>query len=249
MTGRLRDKVAIVTGSARGIGAAVVALFASEGARVVGLDRQPAGSAADGVLNLTTDVTRPEQVTAAVAATLARFGHIDVLVNNAGVNVFSAPLELSDSDWDSCLEVDLKSAWIVSKAVLPSMLAQGGGSIVNIASVHGHRIIPGSFPYPVAKHGLIGLTRALGIEYAARGVRVNSISPGFILTPQAEQWLAAQPDPAKERRHQEDLLPCKRLGTPEEVAYTTLFLASDEARFINAADILIDGGRTQLYHE
>jgi NAD(P)-dependent dehydrogenase (short-subunit alcohol dehydrogenase family) len=249
VTGRLRDKVAIVTGSARGIGAAVVALFTAEGAQVVGLDRQPARTATDGVLNLTGDVTRPEQVTAAVATTLARFGRIDVLVNNAGVNVFSAPLELSDSDWDRCLEVDLKAAWIVSKAVLPHMLSQGSGSIVNIASVHSHRITPGSFPYPVAKHGLIGLTRALAIEYAARGVRVNSISPGFILTPQAEEWLAAQPDPEKERRRQAELLPCKRLGNPEEVAYTALFLASDEARFINAADILIDGGRTHLYHE
>jgi NAD(P)-dependent dehydrogenase (short-subunit alcohol dehydrogenase family) len=249
VTGRLRDKVVIVTGSARGIGAAVVALFATEGAQVVGVDRQPARSAMDGVLNLTGDVTRPEQVAAAVATTLARFGHIDVLVNNAGVNVFSAPLELADSDWDRCLDVDLKAAWIVSKAVLPPMLSQGSGSIVNIASVHGHRITPGSFPYPVAKHGLIGLTRALAIEYASRGVRVNSISPGFILTPQAEEWLAAQPDPEKERRRQAELLPCKRLGTPEEVAYTALFLASDEARFINAADILIDGGRTQLYHE
>jgi NAD(P)-dependent dehydrogenase (short-subunit alcohol dehydrogenase family) len=249
VTGRLRDKVAIVTGSARGIGAAVVALFTTEGAQVVGVDRQPARSAMDGVLNLTGDVTRPEQVTAAIATTLARFGHIDVLVNNAGVNVFSAPLELADSDWDRCLDVDLKAAWTVSKAVLPPMLRQGSGSIINIASVHGHRITPGSFPYPVAKHGLIGLTRALGIEYAARGIRVNSISPGFILTPQAKEWLAAQPDPEKERRRQQDLLPCKRLGTPEEVAYTALFLASDEARFINAADILIDGGRTQLYHE
>jgi NAD(P)-dependent dehydrogenase (short-subunit alcohol dehydrogenase family) len=117
------------------------------------------------------------------------------------------------------------------------------------ASVHGHKITPGCFPYPVAKHGLIGLTRALAIEYAARGIRVNSISPGFILTPQAESWLAARPDPAAERRRQMELLPCKRLGTPREVAYTALFLASDEARFINGADILIDGGRTQLYHE
>jgi NAD(P)-dependent dehydrogenase (short-subunit alcohol dehydrogenase family) len=249
MTGRLRNKVAIVTGSARGIGAAVAALFVAEGARVVGVDRQSAATVVDGVLNLTGDVTRPEQVAATVATTLERFGRIDILVNNAGVNVFSTPLELSEDNWDRCLDVDLKAAWIVAKAVLPTMLAQGSGSIVNIASVHGHRIIPGSFPYPVAKHGLIGLTRALAIEYASRGVRVNSISPGFILTPQTEEWLAAQPDPGKERRRQEDLLPCKRLGTPEEVAYTTLFLASDEARFINAADILIDGGRTQLYHE
>jgi NAD(P)-dependent dehydrogenase (short-subunit alcohol dehydrogenase family) len=245
----LHDKVAIVTGSARGIGAAIVAVFASEGAQVVGFDRQPVRAAVDGVLNLTADVTRAEQVAEAVATTLTRFGRIDVLVNNAGVNVFSTPLELTDSDWDRCLDVDLKASWIVAKAVLPQMLARGSGNIVNIASVHGHRITPGSFPYPVAKHGLIGLTRALAIEYAARGIRVNSISPGFILTPQAEEWLAAQPDPARERQRQEALLPCKRLGTPEEVAYTALFLASDEALFINGADILIDGGRTQLYHE
>ncbi|HEY2399063.1 MAG TPA: SDR family oxidoreductase [Steroidobacteraceae bacterium] len=261
MTARLRDKVAIVTGSARGIGAAIVALFASEGAQVVGFDRQPVRAAVDGVpagdvtaaaapvLNLTADVTRSEQVAEAVATTLTRFGRIDVLVNNAGVNVFSTPLELTDADWDRCLDVDLKASWIVAKAVLPRMLARGSGNIVNIASVHGHRITPGSFPYPVAKHGLMGLTRALAIEYAARGIRVNSISPGFILTPQAEEWLAAQPDPARERQRQEALLPCKRLGTPEEVAYTALFLASDEAQFINGADILIDGGRTQLYHE
>jgi NAD(P)-dependent dehydrogenase (short-subunit alcohol dehydrogenase family) len=249
VTGRLRDKVAIVTGAARGIGAEVARLFVSEGARVVGMDLEPVGTNIAGLLNLAGDITRPEQVAGAVATTLERFGRIDVLVNNAGLNVFSTPLELSDSDWDHCLDVDLKAAWIVSKAVLPAMLAQGCGNIVNIASVHGHRITPSSFPYPVAKHGLIGLTRALGIEYAARGIRVNSISPGFILTPQTEEWLAAQPDPEKERRRQQDLLPCKRLGTAEEVAYTTLFLASDEARFINAADILIDGGRTQLYHE
>jgi NAD(P)-dependent dehydrogenase (short-subunit alcohol dehydrogenase family) len=249
MPDRLRDKVAIVTGAARGIGAAVVALFKAEGARVVGLDRQPVPATVDGVLNLTADVTKAEQVAAAVATTLTRLGRIDALINNAGVNVFSAPLLLSDRDWDRCLDVDLKGAWVVSKAVLPTLRTQGSGSIVNIASIHGHKIVPGCFPYPVAKHGLIGLTRALAIEYAAHGVRVNSISPGFILTPQTEEWLAAQPDPAQERRRQEELLPCKRLGTAEEVAYTALFLASDEARFINAADILIDGGRSQLYHE
>src|SRR5882757_8118766 len=111
VTGRLRDKVAIVTGSARGIGAAVVALFTAEGAQVVGLDRQPARTATAGVLNLTVDVTRPEQVTAAVATTLSRFGRIDVLVNDARVNVFSPPWELSDCDWDRCSDVGRKAAW------------------------------------------------------------------------------------------------------------------------------------------
>ena len=123
----------------------------------------------------------------------------------------------------------------------------GAGSIVNIASVHGHKVIPGCFPYPVAKHALIGLTRSLGIEYAPRGVRVNSISPGLILTERVQAWLDSMPE--SEARRQAELLPPKRIGQPEEVAYTALFLASDEARFINATDILIDGGRSQMYHE
>ncbi len=129
------------------------------------------------------------------------------------------------------------------------MLSIGHGSIVNIASVHGHKIIPHCFPYPVAKHGLIGLTKALGIEYAARGIRVNSISPGLVLTAIAEAGFAAAPDPEAERRKQTEILPNKRIGEPREIAYTALFLASDEARYINAADIRIDGGRSQLYHE
>ena len=249
MAHRLQGKVAIITGAARGIGAAVATLFAEQGAHVVGLDLEASRRSAEGILNITGDVTRPEQVAAAVTSTLDRFAAIDILINNAGANVFAEPLQLSDSEWERCIELDLKAAWTVAKAVLPSMLSQGAGSIVNIASVHGHKIIPGCFPYPVAKHGLIGLTRALAIEYAARGIRVNSISPGLILTAQTEAWLAAQPDPEAARRRQAELIPCKRIGTPREVAYTALFLASDEARFINAADIAIDGGRMQLYHE
>jgi NAD(P)-dependent dehydrogenase (short-subunit alcohol dehydrogenase family) len=246
---RLRDRITIVTGAARGIGAAIAALFVEEGASVIGLDIHNGPVSREGILNLTVDVTQPEQIARGIAVTLEKFSRIDVLVNNAGANVFSEPLALSESDWERCFEIDLKAAWGVTKAVLPSMLSRGRGSIVNISSVHGHQIIPGCFPYAVAKHGLIGLTRSLAIEYASRGIRVNSISPGLILTPQVEEWLQTFPDPEAEKRRQAELLPCKRLGTPEEVAYTTLFLASDEATLINAADIVMDGGRTHLYHE
>lgn len=249
MSGRLQGKVAIVTGAASGIGAATARLFAEHGAQVVGLDRNPSTQAAERLTSVLADVTDTEAVNAAVAQVLATHGRIDALVNNAGADVFSEPLALSDVDWDRCLSLNLKGAWNVARAVLPAMLAQGAGSIVNIASVHGHKIIPGAFPYPIAKHGLIGLTRSLGIEYAARGIRVNSISPGLILVPRIEAWFASQPDPEAARRAQTELLPPKRIGTPEEVAHTALFLASDEARFINATDILIDGGRSQLYHE
>lgn len=246
MSGRLSGKVALVTGAASGIGQATAQLFAREGATVVGLDKQAASAADDGVQHRIADITDAGAVDAAVQAVLAVHGRIDVLVNNAGADVFSDPLTLSDEDWERCLSLNLKGAWNVCRAVLPSMQAQGAGSIVNIASVHGHKIIAGCFPYPVAKHGLVGLTRALGIEYAARGIRVNSISPGLILVPRIEAWFAREPG-ARER--QADLLPPKRIGTPEEVAYTALFLASDEARFINATDITIDGGRSQVYHD
>lgn len=246
MSGRLSGKVALVTGAANGIGAATATLFAREGATVVGLDRLPAAARDDGVTHHLADITDAAAIDAVVRSVRDQHGRIDVLVNNAGADVFSEPLSLSDDDWQRCLDLNLKGAWHLCRAVLPAMLAQGAGSIVNIASVHGHKIIPGCFPYPVAKHGLIGLTRSLGIEYAARGIRVNSISPGLILVPRIEAWFEREP---AARARQTALLPPKRIGTPEEVAYTALFLASDEARFINATDIAIDGGRSQLYHD
>lgn len=244
MSGRLSGKVAIVTGAASGIGAATAALFAREGAVVHGIDRQPAPASDDGVVHHLADVTDDAAVDAAVRAVLETHGRVDVLVNNAGADLFSDPLALSDEDWEHCLDLNLKGAWRLIRAVLPAMLEQGAGSIVNIASVHGHKIIRGAFPYPVAKHALIGMTRSLGIEYAAHGIRVNSISPGLILVPRIEAWFQREPG---QREHQTHLLPPKRIGTPDEVAYTALFLASDEARFINAADILVDGGRSQVY--
>jgi len=248
MSERLRGKCAIVTGAGSGIGAAIAKLFAAHGARVAGYGRNAPSAEAQGVCELFVegDIADSDAVARFVAATQARFGKIDVLVNNAGADVFAEPLSLTDADWQHNLDTNLRGAWNFSRAVLPSMLDGGAGSIVNIASVHGHRIIPGAFPYPVAKHGLIGLTKALGIQYAAQGIRCNSISPGLILVERIERWFEHEPG-ARER--QTALLPCKRIGTPEEVAYTALFLASDEARFINATDILIDGGRSQLYHE
>jgi NAD(P)-dependent dehydrogenase (short-subunit alcohol dehydrogenase family) len=249
MSARLADKIAIVTGAASGIGAAIARVFAEHGAQVAGLDRNAAAMSAQIALPLEADVTDAAAVSAAVQSVLDRFGRIDVLVSNAGADIFAAPLELADEDWERCIALNLKGAWNCARAVLPAMVAQEAGSIVNIASVHGHKIVRGSFPYNVAKHGLIGLTRALGVEYAAHGIRVNSISPGLILVPRIEAWFAAQPDPAAARAAATELLPPRRIGTPEEVAHTALFLASDEARFFNAADILIDGGRSQVYHD
>ncbi|ORM71029.1 SDR family oxidoreductase [Pantoea rwandensis] len=258
MSDRLRNKTAVITGAGSGIGSAVAQLFAQQGASLALLDIRTDNievlaahlerQFGHRCIAAVADVTQQEQVEYAVAQATEAFGKIDILINCAGVNVFHDPLTLEQNEWQRCMDVNLHGPYNLIRSVLPGMLTRQYGNVVNIASVHGHKIIPGTFPYPVAKHGLIGMTRSLGIEYAGQGIRVNSISPGLIMTPAAEQWLASCPDPDAERARQAALLPCNRIGNPDEVAYTALFLASDEARFINATDIVIDGGRSQVYH-
>ena len=258
MSNRLSNKVAVVTGATKGIGFAIAELFADEGANVVLLDieqqihsvaEQLAKSSDRQCIAFQCDIASHTEVSTSLEKALEVFQKVDILVNNAGINVFSDPVKLTQADWKRCFSVDLEGVWNCCQAILPKMLEKNYGHIVNIASVHGHKIIPNCFPYPVAKHGLIGLTRSLGIQYAAQGIRVNSISPGLIMTPLAEDFFASCENPEQERKRQAEILPCKRIGEPQEVAYTALFLASDEAKFINATDILIDGGRSHLYHE
>ena len=257
---RLAGKVAMVTGAGRGIGAAIALAFAREGASVVlaELDIDTARATAERiaaevsgarVLAVKTDVTQSASVKEAVTQTETAFGPLDVLVNNAGINVFCDPLTMTDEDWRRCFAVDLDGVWNGCRAVLPGMVDRGRGSIVNIASTHSFKIIPGCFPYPVAKHGVIGLTRALGIEYAPNNVRVNAIAPGYIETQLTLDWWDAQADPKAARQATFDLQPMKRIGQPQEVAMTAVFLASDEAPFINASCITVDGGRSALYHD
>ena len=255
---RLDRKRAIVTGGGRGIGAAVAARFVEEGAAVTILELdEPNGAkvaaelSANGAraLFIQCDVTDRVAVEAAVDKAAQTFGPVDVLVNNAGANVFYEPLQMPDEEWERCMRLDLDAAWYCARAVLPGMRAAGNGSIINIASTHSFRIIPHTFPYPVAKHALQGLTRSLGIEYAADGVRVNAIAPGYIETQIALDYWATFPDSEAERQRACDLHPPKRIGQPHEVANTAVFLASDEARFINAETIVIDGGRSKLYHD
>ena len=253
MAGRLRDKVAIITGAGRGIGEATARAMAAQGAKVVVAELDPATgertAAEIGGLFVPCDVREFAQLQEVAARTLEAHGRIDILVANAGINVFHEPLATSDEEWRRCFAVDLDGVWHSCRAVLPTMLSQGAGSIVAIASCHSFVIIPHTFPYPVAKHGLLGLVRALGIEYAAKGVRVNAIAPGYIETQIALDYWNTFPDPQAERQKACDLHPPKRVGRPEEVAMTAVFLASDEAPFINAACITIDGGRSVLYHD
>lgn len=255
---RLSGKVAIITGGGRGIGEATARAFAREGAQVVIADRDArAGEevARDlsmrgyAAIAIETDVTDAPSVRAMASAVRARHGRIDILVANAGINVFSEPLEMSEEEWRRCFSVDLDGVWNSARAVLPAMIEQGAGSIIALGSVHSFTIIPGCFPYPVAKHAVVGLVRALAVEYARRGVRVNAIAPGYVETQLVIDHWATFPDPQAERQRACDLHPPGRIGRPDEVAMTAVFLGSDEAPFVNGATIVIDGGRSLLYHE
>ncbi len=255
---RFAGKVAIVTGGGQGIGEATAKRLASEGARVVIAELNPdTGQAVtDSIIAsggsamfIKTDVAVEDTVKAMVDKTTEGFGAPDIIVNNAGIAVFGDPLSITDDDWRRCFSVDLDGVWFGCKHVLPHMLEKGAGAIVNIASVHSFQIIPHTFPYPVAKHGVLGLTRALALEYADRGVRVNSISPGYIFTPINEWYFSTKPDPALAKRETEEMHPVKRLGEPEEIAAAAAFMASEEATFMIGANLVIDGGLTTRIHD
>ncbi len=249
---RLKGKVAIVTGGCQGIGAAIALRFAQEGAAVAIADiktadgqataRTIAGQTGARVIALPCDVADEASVVAMVQACKDQLGSADVLVNNAGIAVFREPLDMTSADWRRCMSVDLEGAWHCARAVLPDMLARRDGAIINIISNHAFTIIKGTFPYPVAKHALLGLTRSLGLEYADRGISVNAISPGFTDTQIAQTEFDRHPDPDAARAATEAKQPPGRLCRPDEVAAVAVLLASDEARFMVGENIVIDGG-------
>ena len=258
MAKRLRNKVCIVTGAGSSIGAAVADCFGRESANVVLADIDEAAGTALALalqhrgidaLFIPTDIGSRDSVQQMAAQVAERYGRVNVLVNNAGINVFLNPLKMTASEWQQCLSVDLDGAWNCCQAVLPLMLATGSGSVINMVSSHAFSIVKGCFPYPVAQHGLIGLTRALAIEYAAQGIRFNAIASGYIETQLYVDYWNSFADPAAARQATCDLLPPKRVGRPEEVGMTAVFLASDEAAFINASTLVIDGGRSVVYHD
>jgi 2-dehydro-3-deoxy-L-rhamnonate dehydrogenase (NAD+) len=244
---KLRDKIAIVTGAARGIGLATTERFTSEGATVImaDIDFDELARAAEALATrqrivsaVKCDVSNREDVTNMVGMAEERYGRVDVLVNNAGIGGRAAPLEdVTDSDWDIMMAVNLKSAYLCCQAVIRGMKARQYGRIINVASIAGKEGNANMIPYSTSKAGLIGLTKALAKEVATCGVFVNSISPAVIDTPILEQLTPEQVNQLLLR------IPLGRAGKPEEVAALIAWLASDEASFTTGQCFDISGGR------
>jgi meso-butanediol dehydrogenase/(S,S)-butanediol dehydrogenase/diacetyl reductase len=248
--GKLDNRIAVITGAGSGIGAATARLFAAEGASVViaDIDEAAGQKIADELgpagAYCKTDVRNPSQVAAMVKFTVDRFGRLDIIHNNAFYTTVGAVGEMSIDGWLKTISVTLSGVFYGMRFALPQMLAQGGGAIVNTASISG---LFGDYrmgAYNAAKAGVVNLTKTAAIEYARKNIRVNAVCPGMIATPPVVNLLAATRDPQRANKNAADSHAMGRLGKPEEIAKVVLFLASDDASFMTGSIVVADGGAT-----
>ncbi len=237
----LQGKVAVVTGGASGIGRAIVDAFTAKGATAVIADRsvEPSASDDETTAAFACDVTDPASIDHVVSSVERQFGRIDVLVNSAGLALLGPAEELSAEQWDLTMSVNLTGAFLMSQRVGRVMLSQGSGTVISLASQAASVALPGHVAYCASKAGLIGLTKVLALEWAGRGVTVNTISPTVVLTPLGRKaWDNPDGEALKAQ------IPTGRFALPEEIAAAAVYLASDAARMVNGADLVVDGGYT-----
>ncbi len=243
----LKNKIALITGAGSGIGEATALLFVMHGASIVLADMDTDG--AERVLKVIekeggkgmvvkTDVSMPAECERLVAETVKKFGRLDIAVNNAGIGGPAALMgDYPIEGWDKVIAINLSGVFYGMRYQIPAMLKNGGGSIVNMASILGKVGFPMSVAYVAAKHGVVGLTENAALEYATQGIRVNTVGPGFIKTPLLDKNLTAEQMTGIAAMH-----PMQRLGTAQEVAELVLWLASDKASFVTGAYYNVDGG-------
>lgn len=242
---RLKDKVAIVTGMGKGIGEATGKLFAREGAKVVGCARtfENANKVAEEIIKaggeaiaVKVDVSKKEDVDRLFAVTMEKYGRVDILVNNAGITDDARLVKMTEEQFDRVVAINLKGTYLCGQAAAKIMLEQGSGVIINTASVVGVYGNFGQTNYAATKFGVIGMTKTWAKELSPKGIRVNAVAPGYIATPMVEAM------PEKVLSMMREKTPLRRLGTPEDVAYAFLFLASGESSFATGAVLNLDGG-------
>jgi NAD(P)-dependent dehydrogenase (short-subunit alcohol dehydrogenase family) len=248
---RMEGKRAVVTGAASGLGREVARLFAAEGARVVVADLNSGGAEAvaneingggGSAVAHTCDVTVEDQVRAALARCKSEWGGLDALVNNAGVQLEKPLDETTNDEYDWVFDVNVRGVFWGCKHAVTSMRESGGGAIVNTASALSLVSDPFLPVYTASKHAVLGLTRSVGVAYAADGIRCNCVCPGDMQTPMIERYWEATGDPEKARREMASMYPAGQIGQPGEVARAVLFLASDEASYVNGSFMQVDGG-------
>jgi len=239
-------KVAIVTGAASGVGRAVTRLLAERGSTVVAVDIASSVQdlQSDAVTPIEGDVAEPATAERAVGAAVAAHDRVDVLVNNAAQIVWKSVVDTNEDEWDRVMAVNVRSIFLQCRAAIPVMQRNGGGAIVNAASISGLVGLPGQAAYCASKGAVVQLTRQLAVEYAAVGIRVNAVAPGAIATPFLQDFVDAQQDPAALTAAIEAEHPLQRMASAEEVAESIVFLASDAAAFITGTVLSVDGGFT-----
>jgi NAD(P)-dependent dehydrogenase (short-subunit alcohol dehydrogenase family) len=245
-TKRFEGKTAFITGAASGIGRATAVAFAAEGARVVVTDRVEAAlqetaesvkESGGEVLAIACDVSKPEEIEAAVAQAVNTFGRIDCAFNNAGVENKATPLhEIELEEWDRILSINLRGTFVCMKHEIAQMVRQGSGVVVNTSSGAGIRGVAGGASYAASKHAMIGMTKSAALDYAKQNIRVNCVLPGNIATPMMDRFTGGDIQKAI------DLEPVGRLGKPEEIAEAVLWMCSDLGGFVTGASIVVDGG-------